>query len=203
MKVWSAGHDIKEIPTDGSDPISWNVPFEILLRRVREFPVPVIGMIEGSVWGGACDLAATMDMLVGTPSASFAITPARLGLPYNAAGLVHFLGVLPLHIVKEMLFTAQPLLAEDASRLGLLNRLAPPEELEAAAFGLARDVASRAPLAIRVLKAELRNLSRGPALAAEDLENIQTMRQQAYRSEDFREGIAAFLNRRAPAFQSR
>ena len=99
-KVWSAGHNIKEIPLDGQDPLSWNIPFERLLRQVRNCPVPVIGMIEGSVWGGACDLAMTCDLLVGTPTATFAITPAKLGLSYNTAGLTHFLGVLPLHIIS-------------------------------------------------------------------------------------------------------
>jgi len=68
-------------------------------------------MIEGSVWGGACDLAMTCDQLVGANSATFAITPVKIGLPYNAAGLTHFLGVLPLHIVKAMLLTAEPISA--------------------------------------------------------------------------------------------
>ncbi|MCB2185487.1 MAG: methylmalonyl-CoA decarboxylase [Deltaproteobacteria bacterium] len=201
VKVWSAGHDIKEIPRDGQDPVAWNVPFEVLLRRVRKHPVPIIGLIEGSVWGGACDLAMTLDLLVGAPSASFAITPVKLGLPYNAAGLTHFLGVLPLHIVKEMLFTGQPLAAADAFRLGLLNRLAPAEELDGAAAGLARDIASRAPLAVQVLKKELRNLSRGPGLTAEDLEDITALRQEAYRSQDFQEGLTAFLEHRDPCFK--
>lgn len=202
-KVWSAGHDIQEIPLDGTDPVSWNVPFEVLLRRMRDYPVPVIGLIEGSVWGGACDLAVSLDLLVGAPSASFAITPAKLGLPYNAAGLTHFLGVLPLHVAKEMLYTAQPLTAEDAHRLGLLNRLVPAAQLEDAAYGLARDIATRAPLAIRVLKAEMRNLTRGPALAPEDFEDVQALRQDAFRSRDFREGIEAFFQKRPPVFRGR
>ena len=50
-RVWSAGHNINEIPPDGQDPVNWNVPFEKLLHRVRNFPMPIIGMIEGSVWG--------------------------------------------------------------------------------------------------------------------------------------------------------
>ena len=202
-KVWSAGHDIKEVPLDGQDPVSWNVPFERLLRRVRRFPVPIIGLIEGSVWGGACDLAMTLDMLVAAPSASFAITPAKLGLPYNTAGLGHFLGVLPLHIVKEMVFTGRPLDARDAWRLGLVNRLVEADQLEAAAMGLAREVAQRAPLAIQVLKAELNNLTRGPAQSAEEFERVQELRQLAFRSQDFREGVRAFFDKRPPRFWGR
>jgi len=200
-KVWSAGHDMKEIPLDGEDPLTWNVPFERLLHRVRSFPVPVIGMIEGSVWGGACDLAMTCDILVGAPSATFAITPAKIGLPYNAAGLTHFLGVLPLHIIKEMLFTAQPLSSEEALRFGVLNRLVEPDRLEEATLHVAQEIADRAPKAVRLLKAELRKLTAGPALNADDFEEIQTLRREAYRSADFKEGITAFFERRTPEFK--
>lgn len=199
-KVWSAGHNIEEIPLDGQDPLYWNIPFEQLLHRVQNCPVPVIGMIEGSVWGGACDLAMTCDLLVGTPTATFAITPAKLGLSYNTAGLNHFLGVLPLHIIKEMIFTAQPLSAEEARSYGLLNRLVDPDLLEETTLRIARDIASRAPLAIRVLKAEIHKLTAGPALSADDFEEIQNFRREAFRSQDFREGITAFFEKRNPRF---
>ena len=202
-KVWSAGHNIREIPLDGDDPLAWNVAFERLLHRVRNHPVPVIGMIEGSVWGGACDLAMTCDILVGTPTATFAITPAKLGLPYNAAGLTHFLGVLPLHIVKEMLFTADPISAADALRFGVLNRLVEAEVLEHTALGIARTIAARAPKAVRLLKAELRKLTAGPALDPDAFEEIQELRREANRSEDLKEGVAAFFEKRAPDFKDR
>lgn len=200
-KVWSAGHDMKEIPMDGQDPLHWNVPLEQLLHKVRRFPAPVIGMIEGGVWGGACDLAMTCDLLVGAPSATFAITPAKIGLTYNTAGLTHFLGVLPLHIIKEMLFTAEPLSAEDAHRLGLLNRLVPAEDLEETTLALARSVASRAPLVVKALKTELRKLTSGPALTPDDFEEIQELRRTGYRSQDFKEGIQAFFQKRTPEFK--
>ncbi|MDQ1285167.1 MAG: Methylmalonyl-CoA decarboxylase [Thermodesulfobacteriota bacterium] len=200
-KVWSAGHDIKEIPLDNQDPLTWNVPFEKLLRRVRCYGSPVIGMIEGSVWGGACDLAMTCDLLVGTHSASFAITPAKIGLSYNTSGLTHFLGVLPLHIVKEMLFTAKPLSSEDAYRFGLLNRLVEPDQLETITYQLADDIANMAPKVIRVLKRELRALTSGPSLSPYDFEEIQNLRREAYRSKDFKDGISAFFEKRTPQFK--
>ena len=199
-KVWSAGHNIKEIPLDGQDPITWNVPFEKLLHRVRNFPMPIIGMIEGSVWGGACDLAMTCDILVGTHTATFAITPVKLGLSYNTAGVNHFLGVLPVHIVKEMLFTAQPLSPEDAYRLGLLNRLVEPDGLEQVTMGIAQNIASKAPLAVRVLKKEMQRLTAGPGISPDDFEEIQGIRREAYRSNDFKEGIRSFFEKRNPVF---
>ena len=202
-KVWSAGHNIKEIPLDGEDPINWNVPFESLLHRVRNCPVPVVGMIEGSVWGGACDLAMTCDILVGTPTVTFAITPAKLGLSYNTAGVNHFLGVLPVHIIKEMFFTAQPISADTAYRLGILNRLVEPEELESVTLKLAGDIARQAPLAVQVLKAEIQRLTAGPGILPDDFEKIQGMRREAYRSNDFKEGIQAFFEKRKPEFKGK
>jgi len=200
-KVWSAGHNMKEIPLDGQDPITWNVAFEQLLHRVRSFPVPIIGMIEGTVWGGACDLAMTCDMLVGSRSVTFAITPAKIGLPYNAAGLTHFLGVLPLHIIKGMLYTADQLSADDALRFGVLNELVDPQDLESTTFRIAETIASRAPKVVRLLKVEMRKLTSGPALDPDDFEQIQQLRRDAYRSNDFAEGVNAFFQRRVPQFK--
>ena len=105
--------------------------------------------------GAACDLAVTCDLAIGTPKTTFAITPVKIGVSYNTEGMSHFLGVLPLHVVKEMVFTGDPLSAEDAYRFGLLNRLVEPEKLEETTMTIARTIASRAPLAVAVVKAEL------------------------------------------------
>jgi methylmalonyl-CoA decarboxylase len=160
-------------------------------------------MVHASVWGGACDLVATCDLAVGTPGATFAITPAKIGIAYNTGGLTHFLGVLPLHIIKEMLFTGQPISAEDAHRFGLLNYLVPPDQLEAKTLELARTIASRAPLAVRVLKMELRSLTQAPDLSADEFEQIQYARIQANNSDDFKEGVKAFFEKREPRFQGK
>jgi methylmalonyl-CoA decarboxylase len=199
-KIWSAGHDLRAIHPDGTDPLPFDEPFEQVLHRIVAFPAPVIGMIEGSVWGGACDLAMTCDLLVGTTSASFAITPAKIGIAYNSAGINHFIGVLPTHIIKEMLFTGEPLAAQDAHRLGLLNRLVAAEQLEETTMKIARTIASRAPLVVRLLKLEMRKLSGGKVLSPDEFEELQSLRQHTYRSKDFQEGLQAFFEKRPPAF---
>ena len=81
--VWSAGHNIHELPVDGSDPLSYEVPMEQLLRKVQDIPIPVIACANGTVWGGACDLCLSCDMTVScTSSTSSASTkPVRCFLP--------------------------------------------------------------------------------------------------------------------------
>jgi len=202
-KIWSAGHDIREIPLDGEDAVTWTTGFERVLQRVRSCRMPVIAMLHSSVWGAACDLAVTCDLAIGTPRTTFAITPVKLGISYNTAGMSHFLGALPLHIIKEMVFTGNPLSAEDAYRLGLLNRLVSPEKLEATTMEIAKTIAGRAPLAVSVVKAELSSLSRGVPLSADEFESIQAARRAAFRSNDLKEGVKAFFEKREPVFQGK
>src|SRR5262249_36348114 len=202
-KIWSAGHDIREIPLDAHDAVTWTTGFERVLHRVRSCTVPVIAMLHSSVWGAACDLAATCRLATGTAQTPFAITAVKLGISYNTAGMSRFLGVLPLHIVKEMVFTGNPLSAEDALRFGLLNRLVSPEKLEATTMEIAATIASRAPLAEPVVKAGLGRLSRGAPISADELESTQGARRAAFRSDDLKEGVKAFFEKRMPVFQGK
>ncbi len=200
-KVWSAGFDINELPLRRRDPLGYEDALECLLRRVQDFPSPIIAMVEGSVWGGACDLCLSCDLIVCTPEATFAITPAKIGLPYNASGLVHFLNVLGPHKAKEMFFTALPLTAQEAENCRMVNHVVPAEELEAHTLRIAQAIAQNAPLAVRVLKRQFRLLLSGQVLTSETFENIQGMRREVYDSADYEEGIQAFKEKRPPVFR--
>jgi methylmalonyl-CoA decarboxylase len=201
MDVWSAGHDIDELPRGRRDPLGYNDPLEGLLRAVRIFPSPVIAMVHGGVWGGALDLVLSCDLVTADETASFAITPANLGLPYNITGLLHFMGRLPVNLIKEMFFTAAPVEARKAKEWLIVNHLVASDQLESFTLDLAATMAAKSPMAIAVIKEQLRVLSDYQPIAAQVYERIQGLRREAYDSHDYLEGLDAFAQKRRPVFR--
>ncbi len=202
VNTWSGGHDITELPTGGQDPAAWINPLEAVLRQIQEAPFPVIAAVEGGAWGGACDLVMTSDMVVATSTATFTITPARLGIPYSSEGTRRFVSALPLHIAKEMFFTAQPISAKDAYRWGVVNRLVDTsEELATTAWDLAKQIASLAPLAIAAIKSEITAMGDVNVANTDFADQVNARRRAAWRSNDYREGLVAFIERRTPDFR--
>ena len=201
MKVWSAGHDIDELPRGRRDPLGYHDPLEELLRAVRTCPAPVVAMVHGTVWGGALDLVLSCDLVVADETAAFAITPANLGLPYNLTGLLHFVGRVPINVIKEMFFTAAPIDARKAKEWLLVNHLVPWDRLESFTLELAATMATKSPLAIAVIKEQLRVLSDYQPIAAQVYERVQALRRDAYDSTDYLEGLDAFAQRRPPIFR--
>ena len=199
--VWSAGHDIKELPEGRRDPLGYGDSVEKLLRAVQRYPGPVIAMVHGSVWGGACDLVMTCDIVIGDETSSFAITPAKLALPYNVSGVMHFISRLGLNIAKEMFFSADPITAERAERVGILNHLVPSDKLLEFTTDLAKLMATRSSLAISVIKEQFNLLAGARAIAPDVFERIQGLRRQVYDSHDYTEGIRSFLEKREPMFK--
>ena len=201
MSVWSAGHDIGELPQGRRDPLGYDDPLEGLLRAIRTFPAPIVAMVHGTVWGGALDLVLSCDLVTGDETALFAITPANLGLPYNTTGLLHFVGRLPLNLIKEMFFTAAPLDAQKAKEWMVVNHLVASDELEAVTLELAGIMATKSPMAMAVIKEQLRVLTDYQPIAAQVYERLQGLRRQAYDSSDYLEGLRAFAEKRQPIFR--
>jgi methylmalonyl-CoA decarboxylase len=198
-RVWCAGFDIAAL-APGWDPLAQDGALQALFRRVRECPAPVIGMLHGSAWGGGTDLALRCDILVADPTASLAFTPARLGLPYDQDGLLNAMLRGGANLALEMFATADPVPAERALQSGLLNRLVPEAELEAATYAMARRIAENAPLSVASAKQHLRALSAALALPSALSQTLHESRQAALRSGDYAEGLSAFREKRPPRF---
>ncbi|MGL4851546.1 MAG: methylmalonyl-CoA decarboxylase [Phocaeicola sp.] len=201
-KVWSAGHDIRELPLDGSDPLAYDVPLLRLLRQVQMVPIPVIAYVEGTVWGGACDLCFSCDMIVATSDSSFAITPAKIGIPYNSSGLMHFMNQLGLNKAREMFFTGMPIEAIEAHNVGVVNYVAPADQLaQLVNERVLNPIRRNSVLAISAIKRQFRILAQDRSMvSSETFEQINAYRKGVYTSKDYQEGIRAFLEKRTPAF---
>lgn len=202
-QVFSAGHDIGELPTNGRDPLTYNDPLRRLVRTIEHFGAPVVAMVEGSVWGGACELVMSCDLIIAAEDSTFAITTSRLGVPYNMSGIQNFMNTGCILLCKEMLFTAQPLGARRLVDRGIVNHVFPRHQLESATMTIARQIAQNSPLAISLLKEELRLLSASRNITPETFERVQALRREVYDSEDYQEGIRSFYEKREPHFQGK
>ncbi|HCE97256.1 MAG TPA: methylmalonyl-CoA decarboxylase [Elusimicrobia bacterium] len=200
-RVWSSGHDITQLYKVAHDPLAYDSPMEQAFRRVQQYPGVVIAMIQGSVWGGAADLAVICDLTIGDENSSFAITPVKMGLPYTASGIMHFINRVGANTAKEMFFTAEPMKAERSYHCGILNHLVNSREIERFTFEMARVIASHSPLAISVIKEQFRILAETHPLNPDAFERMQALRRKVYNSHDHKEGIKAFLQKRKPRFK--
>jgi methylmalonyl-CoA decarboxylase len=199
-KVWSAGHDVGELPEGGRDPLGWDDPLRHLVRTIETCRMPVIAMIEGGVWGGAVETVLACDIVIAAPDATFAVTPARLGVPYNVSGMMTFMSAASLRVVKELAFTAAPISAERAERIGMINHVVAPEAIEAFTREMATTIANNAPLSIAVMKEQLRVLAGAKPVSPRGFEKVQGLRRIVYDSHDYHEGIRAFKEKRRPVF---
>ncbi len=200
--VWSAGHDINELPMDGNDPLSYDVPMEQLLRTVQEVPIPVIACVTGTVWGGACDLCISCDMIVASETATFAITPAKIGIPYNASGIMHFINQLGVNKAREMFFTAAPITAHEALNVGFVNQIASAEMLhKLLEVKFLNPLRRNSVLSVSAIKRQFRALTKAShSINAESFERINAYRQKVYQGPDYKEGINSFLEKRGPQY---
>ena len=200
-KVWSSGFFIDELPRDGSDPLAYDNPLQKVIRAIQSVPVPVIAMAEGSIWGGAVNIAFVCDLVIGTRNTCLAITPAKIGVPYNTSGILQFLDIIGSHIVKEMFFTAEPISAEKALDLGIINHIVDSGDLENFTIRLANKIIANSPLSIQVIKEQLNILGNALPMTPQTFEHIDMLRGIAGRSYDYIEGLNAFYEKRKPKFK--
>lgn len=202
-KVWCAGLRIDQLPDSEHDPVPYEYALEKILKSVENFPGIVIAMIDGGVWGGGCELAFACDILIGSPDATFAITPAKISAPYNPNQVSRVLQRVGNNIALEMFATADVMAAERAASLGILNHLVDEGKLEPFSFEIAEKILANAPLTISLIKKQIHGLASQTVEQLTNDENNRNLIKEVYYSQDFKEGKQAFLEKRKPQFSGK
>ncbi len=198
-----AGADISEFEQSriGPGARDYDKLTERAFRSLGNAQKPLIAMIHGFCIGGGSGIALHADMRYAADDAVFAIPPARLGLGYSATNVETLVGVVGQAFAREILFTARRYDAEAAARMGLVHQVLQKAELEDFVRELALQVADNAPLTLRAAKRCLGELRVAPA--ERDDAAVATAIQACFDSEDYAEGVAAFLAKRRPVFRGR
>jgi enoyl-CoA hydratase/carnithine racemase len=170
-------------------------------RAWLAFEKPILAMIRGYCMGGGLLTALQADIRIASEDAQFGVPAARLGLGYGFGGVDALSQIVGPAWTAEILFSARRLSAAEALSIGLVNRVVPPERLEAEVMELARAIKDNAPLTVAACKAAIRESRREPA--KRDLARVARQVEACFRSDDYKEGQRAFAEKRRPKFNGR
>ena len=168
------------------------------MEALAAHPWPTVAMINGHCLGGGLELAITCDMRICAAGAKLGMPPAKLGLIYGHTGLRKFLDTIGLARTKELFLTGRNVEAARAEEIGLVHEVFADEELEGAGVELAAAIAANAPLSMRGNKQAIEVLNANPVLSARQEAELVALRESCFGSDDFREGIQAFAEKRRP-----
>lgn len=196
---FAAGTDISQFEgfTSGADGIAYERRLDAILRRLEHVTVPTIAEVDGAAVGGGALLALACDLRVCSPRAKFGVPVARtLGNCLSMANAVRLVHVLGEARVRDLMLTGRLMDVDEARQLGLVTREAPSTSLEAATLALGAELCTRARSTITATRTLLQRLraTRLPSVSADDVV------EACYGSDDFREGVRAFLDGRPPRF---
>ncbi|HLA99599.1 MAG TPA: enoyl-CoA hydratase-related protein [Anaerolineales bacterium] len=197
-RLFAAGSDIKAMAGASSQDIL-RLDTIRYWRRLRQVSKPLIAAVSGYAFGGGCELALTCDLIVAAESAKFAQPEIKLGIMPGAGGTQRLAKAIGPYRAMEMVLTGEPLSAQQAFDLGLVNRLVPDERLLAEARELGRLIASRPPLAVRLARQAVRHGVETTLNEGLELERRNFV--QLFDTHDQKEGMAAFLEKRPPEFK--
>jgi enoyl-CoA hydratase/carnithine racemase len=201
-KAFCAGGDLKQ--RNNMTDEAWQAQhliFERMLRAILACPIPVIAAVNGAAYGGGCEIAAAADFVYASSDARFALTEVTLGIMPGAGGTQNLSRAVGERRAKELILSGLPFTASEAEAWGLVNRVLPQEHLMEAALAIADRIASNGPIAVRQAK---QAIHRGLQMSLADGLAFEI---EAYNrlipTEDRREGVLAFNERRKPNFRGK
>ncbi|MBI5310485.1 MAG: enoyl-CoA hydratase/isomerase family protein [Actinobacteria bacterium] len=205
--VFSAGYDIGGLPEDRFAEEAEKLvahPFTEAIAAIEQFPYPTIAALNGHTIGGGLELALACDLRVGAATAKFGMPPGKLGLVYSHAGLDKFIQVIGPARTAELFFTAINIDAEKALVWGLINDARDDDEqVGEAALELASTIAANAPLSLTGNKLVIRTLLTHSPIDPDIEAKLVELRRNCFLSDDFREGVRAFGEKRPPRWTGR
>jgi enoyl-CoA hydratase/carnithine racemase len=206
-RMFSAGYDIGDMPEDTfADEAEKLVahPFTAAIEALEAYPYPVLAVLNGHAIGGGLEVALSCDLRLAAAGVRVGMPPAKLGLVYSHTGILKFIDAVGAARTREIFLLGRNVEVELAERWGLVNWVVPGEQLETEALSVASELAANAPLSLSGNKTVIRELlaARG-ALDAQTEEELVELRRACFVSEDFREGVRAFGEKRAPEWRGR
>ncbi|HEY0364381.1 MAG TPA: enoyl-CoA hydratase-related protein [Solirubrobacteraceae bacterium] len=205
--MFSSGYDIGEIPDDVFAEEAERLvahPFASALGALEDCEVPTVAALPGHTIGGGLELALACDLRVAADGILLGMPPAKLGLVYSHTGLRRFLEAIGAPRTRELFLTARNLDARTALDWGLVNRVVGVSDLEGVALDLVQDLAAHAPLSVRGNKRAIRELLAAERQLDPEVEReLIELREASFRSEDLREGVRAFGQKRPARWKGR
>jgi enoyl-CoA hydratase/carnithine racemase len=205
--MFSAGYDIGEIPDEEFEERAEQLvahPFTEAIDALEAFPYPTVAALPGHTIGGGLELALACDMRVALEGIKLGMPPAKLGLVYSHTGLRRFLDAIGATRTRELFLLGRYVDAATALAWGLVNRVASAPELEAMTLSLAGELASNAPLSQAGNKRVIAELLRAESALDPVLEReLIELRRASFASDDMREGMRAFAEKRPPRWRGR
>jgi len=206
-EMFSSGYDIGDISDELFAEQAEKLvahPFSEALTALESSEVPTLAALPGPTIGGGLELALTCDLRVAAGGIRLGMPPAKLGLVYSHTGLRRFLNAIGGPRTRELFLLGRDIDAHTALQWGLVNWIVPDEDLERSAVSLASQLAANAPLSIAGNKRILRELLRSEAAIDADVEReLIALRESCFASDDLREGVKAFAEKRTPRWTGR